>query len=204
MKKQLLLSTLLGAVMALGIAQGAHAATSATQTCTGTLGQMKQVVGNGTPLTATIDTNDGTLSTALVPAFTMTTNTSASTPLTLKATCNTTTVAQNAFVGDGTTNYLVLTNNTVKPIAGAVDDAKLATPTAANNGNVIAYSIGAPTFTSGQLAYTWNAGGNYWDAALTHKGNTNTSLTTGTAPKTNTYSFDDEPGDYQATITMSF
>lgn len=208
MKKIKLLSTLLFAgAFALGASQGAFAATSASQTCTGTLGTMKQVITNGGNIAATIDSDTGTLSAAFTPAFRITTNTNSSQSMLLSSTCNTSTVAQNAFFGDGDagTTYIVLTNNTVLPTAAAVTDAKATTPVPANNGNVIVYGLTPVSDVECDLDYTWNNTNKNWDAALTNKGNTDTSLTVpAAAPKSLTYSYDDEPGSYQATITLSF
>lgn len=211
MKKRLLLATLIGNVIAIGISQGAaHAASFADQTVIATLGQMKQVVGNGSALSANIDPDTGQLSAAMTPSYTITTNTNGNTNMTLKATCLTTGLPQNAFFGDGSAGgtYIVLTNNTVLPPIGAVSDAKLVTPTPSVNANVIVYSITPPADVGGtQLVYTWQNAptDKYWTAVLHHKGNTNTDITIpiGT-PKSLTYSFDDEPGQYEATVTLSF
>lgn len=208
MKKHLLLATLLlGGALLLCSAQVTYAATTASQTVTGTLAAMQQVVTNGGNITATIDPDTGTLSAAFTPGFTITTNTASSQPMTLTSTCNTTTVAQNAFFGNGSagTTFIVLTNNTVLPTVAAVTDAKSGSPTPANNADVIVYGITPPSTIAGQLVYTWNNTNQNWDIALTHKGNTNTSVTVpAAAPKASTYSFDDDPGNYQATITLSF
>ena len=207
MNKVKLLTTLLFAgAFALGTAQGAFAATTASQTCTGTLGQMKKVVDFGGNIGSVINTDTGVLETTFNPTFRMTTNTSNATALILSSTCNTSTVAQNAFVGDGASNttFLVLTNNTILPTVAAVNDAKAAVPVDTQNPNVIAYPITKPADIATQLAYTWNAAA-YYDASLTHSGNTDTALIVpAAAAKANTYSFDDGPGAYQATVTLSY
>lgn len=98
-----------------------------------------------------------------------------------------------------------MTNNTTLPSVAAVNDAKSAVPVPANNPDTIAYTVTPPSNIAGQLAYTWNNGNQDWDVALTHQGNTNTAITVpAAAPRGNTYSFDDSPGNYQATITLSF
>lgn len=208
MTKRLLTTTLLlASVLAISSAQGAFAATSASQTCTGTLGTMKQVITNGGNIAATIDTDTGALNLAFTPAFRITTNTNSSQNLELTALCNTTTIAQNAFSGDGNpgTTFISLTNNTVLPTVADVVDAQSASPTASLNPDVITYGVTPPSNIAGELVYTWDAVPKHWDAALTHKGNTDTSLTVpAAAPKANTYSFDDDPGSYQATVTLSF
>lgn len=205
--KKLLLSTLLGSVIAFGLSQGAFAATSASQTITGTLAAMKQVVTNGGNITATIDPDTGTLSATFNPGFTITTNTNSAENMTLTALCNTTTIAQNAFSGTGApgATFITLTNNTVLPTVAAVTDAQSGSPTPASNADVITYGVTPPSNVVGQLVYTWDAVNIRWNAVLTHKGNTNTLLTVpAAAPKTNTFSFDDDPGSYQATVTLSF
>jgi len=206
-KLKLLSALLISGALAISASQGAFAATTASQTVTGTLGAMKQVVTNGGNIAAVIDPDTGTLSLAFTPGFTLTTNTNAAEPLTLTATCNTTTLVQNAFSGDGNpgTTFISLTNNTILPTVAAVTDAKSAAPTPANNADVIAYGVTPPTNIAGQLIYTWDAVNIRWNASLSHKGSTNTALTIPAAtPKANTYSFDDDPGNYQATITLSF
>ena len=209
MRKIKLLSTLLfvGA-FALGASQGAFAATSATQTVTGTLGTMKQVEGVGVALTATIIPDDGLLSAALIPAFKVTTNTSSSQNMYIKAECNTTgSVLVNALSGDGLTGttFLSMTTpgETGLPAAGAVTNAQSGAPVPASNGNVITYGIAQPTLAAG-FTYT-NFASTRWNFALAHKGVTNTSATVAAAvPRTGTYSFDDEPGVYTSILTMSF
>ena len=208
MKKRILLSTLLlASIIAIG-SPSAFAATSATQTITGTLANMKKVVTNGGTLTSVIDVDTGNLSTALSPAFRITTNTNASQNLHLTAVCNTTTGNVNAFSDKGApagTKYIAISNSTVIPLAAAVTDALSATPTATANSNVIAYGITGPTDTAGQLLFTWQTGINKYTGNLTHKGNTDTTVNVPTgAAATNTYSFDDEPGSYLAAITLSF
>ena len=206
-KLKLLSAVLISGALAISASQGAFAATTASQTVTGTLAAMKQVVTNGGNISAVIDPDTGTLSLAFTPGFTLTTNTNASEPLTLTSTCNTTTIAQNAFSGTGVVGatFITLTNNTVLPTIAAVTDAQSGAPTPANNADAISYGVTPPTTIAGQLTYTWDAVNIRWNAALTHKGNTNTALNIpAAAPKANTYSFDDDPGNYQATITLSF
>ncbi len=208
MKKRILLSTLLlASVIAIG-SQSAFAATSATQTITGTLAAMKQVITNGGTLTSVINPDTGNLTTALSPAFRITTNTSAAQNLDLTALCNTTTGNVTAFSDKGApagTKYIAVSNSTVLPLATAVADALSAAPTATANPNVIAYGVTGPTDTAGQLAFTWQTLTKKYTGNLTHKGNTDTTVNIPSgAAATNTYSFDDEVGSYLAAITLSF
>lgn len=207
MKNRILLSTLLLlSVIAIGT-QSVLAATTASQTITGTLGQRKQVVANGGNIAAIIDPDTGALSAAFTPAFRLTTNTNASQSVRMTSLCSATGGAQNAFFGDGnsTTTFIVLTNNTVLPTVADVNNAKGVTPVPANNPNVIVYAITKPADVPGDLVYTWDNPNQYYNAALTNKGNTDTLLTVpASTPRTDTYSFDDEPGSYQADVTLSF
>lgn len=183
----------------------AACSSSASQTVAGSLPQLKQVVANGGNISATINETTGDLSAALTPAFRLTTNTSAPINVRMTSTCNTTTIVQNAFSGDGGvgTTFLILTNNTVLPTIAAVDDAKgAAVP--AQNANVIAYAITPTALVPAELSYTWDNANQYYNGVLTHKGGTDTLLTTQTAPKAGTFSIADVDGVYQATIILSF
>ncbi len=187
--------------------QGALAATTASQTVTGTLGPVKQIITNGGNIAATIDPTTGSLSTALTPGFRMITNTNLSQNVRMTSTCNTTGGAQNAFFGDGNTGttFLVLTNSTILPTVAAVTDAKSGGPTPAINAEAIVYAINKPADIPGHLAYTWDNVNKYYNAALTNKINTDTLLTIpAAAPRAGTFSTADSDGAYQATITLSF
>ena len=206
MNKLKVLSTLLFAgAFAISAQQGAYAALSASQTVTATLGTTRAVVTYGGNITSTID-DAGSLVTAFTPGFEIMTNSAASQALTLKATVVSSDAGvQDAFFGNGTADYIVLANDTIKPTAAAITDAKATTPVETANPNCIAYSVNNPSNIGGQLTYTWNVGGKYWDMTLTHKGDTYTSLTIPAgAARPLTYSGDDEAGAYKATITMSF
>lgn|SRR5574344_518422 len=205
MNKKLLTSALiLTGLMTVGLTQQVKAATSASQPVTATLGTTKSVQANGGTITSTIN-DDGNLVTALTPTFLIITNTAASQAMTLQATANTTTGNVNAFSGNGTTNYITLTNSTVLPTAAAVTNAQSASPAVTSNANVITYPITNPTNTTSVITYTWNNTNQYWNIALTNKGNLNQTYTIPTgAAKSGTYSGDDETGSYTATITLSF
>lgn len=203
-KKYLLSAFILSGVVLLGLTQSAQAATTASQTCTAVLGSTKSVAANGGNIASTIN-DTGNLVTAFAPAFLITTNNSSSQAMTLQATTTTTTGNVNAFSGDGTTDYITLSNNTVLPTAAAVTNAQSTSPVVTSNANVITYPITNPTNTTGVITYTWNSSGNYWNINLTNKGNLNTIYTIPAgAAKSGTYSGDDEAGNYQATITLSF
>lgn len=213
MTKIKLLSTLLFAgAFALNVHNGALAACSptASQTVTGTLAQCKCVQTDGGNISANIDC-DGVLSAAFVPAFQIKTNSASATNMYLEAKCNTLGgVLVNALSGTGATGgtFISLTNQTGAsgiPTAAAVLDAQAPVPVPVTNTNVIAFGVNAPTTQAGILVYTWNAGTKRWDAVLTKKGTTNTALTVpAAAARPLTFSFDDEPGSYQAIVTLSF
>lgn len=208
-KKRALLSTFLFAgILALSMPQKAQAALSASQTVSGTLALVRSVTTNGGTLTSVIDPTTGNLNTTLNPGFTIQTNTHASQPMTLKATLTDSSgPGVNALFGNGTIDNIILANTAAGsvPLTTAITDIKSGTPTPANNANAIAYQVTNPANIGGQLTYTWNNGGQYWDAALTHTGNTNTALIVPAGPAVaNTYSIDDEVGTYQAIVTLSF
>lgn len=187
--------------------QEAFAALSASQTVTGVVPTVKVVATNGGNIAAVIDPTTGTLSAALTPGFTLTTNTNAALPLTLSVTVNTSGGSLSGLFGTGATGstFILLTNSTVLPTPAAVVDASSGAPTPASNANVIAYPVDAPADIPGQLVYTWDALNTRWNGSLTHKITTNTLLTIpASAPKANTFSIDDADGSYQATVTLSF
>ncbi|MCI1272902.1 MAG: hypothetical protein LKG27_00510 [Clostridiaceae bacterium] len=205
MNKNLVITALsLVAIMSIGTMQPSKAATTASQIVTATLGTTKAVQTNGGTISSTID-DSGNLVTALSPSFLIITNTAASQAMTLQATANTTTGNVNAFSGNGTTNYITLTNSTILPTAASVTNAQSASPVVTSNPNVITYQITNPTNSTGVITYTWNSTNSLWNIALTNKGNLAQTYTIPTgAAKSGTYSGDDEAGSYQATITLSF
>lgn len=208
-KRGTLLSTMLFAsVLALSTCQGAHAALSASQTVSGTLALVQSVTTNGGTITSVIDPTTGNLNTTLNPGFTISTNSHASQAMTLKATLTDSTgPGINALFGNGTVDNIILANTAAGsiPLHTAITDIKSGSPTPANNANAIAYQVTTPANIGGQLTYTWNNGGQYWDATLTHSGNTNTAFVIPSgAAVANTYSTDDEVGTYQAIVTLSF
>jgi len=210
MKKNMLLKTfLIIGIVIITASEATYAACSptASQTVTGTLGPLKQVVTNGGNLAAVIAESGGALSVDLNPGFRVTTNISTSQAMYLKAECNAGGLV-NALSGTGVAGdtFISLANQTVAATAAAVTDSQAAIPIPANNANVIAYPVTPPTSQAGILVYTWNPGLKRWDANLTHKGITNTALTVpaGSIPKNDTFSTADAEGTYQAIITLSF
>lgn len=204
MKKKILTTLLLAGVITLGSAQMGFAATTATQTLTASLGTMKKVMTNGGTISSSIDTDTGNLVTTFSPGFRIQTNTNSALGLTLTSTCVGGST-QNAIYDRSGTRYIILANATVPPTDAAIGDCKQATPTAAQNANAISYAVTEPSDIAGQLDYTYNATNANWDVSLTHKGQTDTSLSIPAgAAATNTYSYDDEAGTYTAAVTLSF
>lgn len=106
-KRGALLSRMLFAsVLAFSLTSGAHAATSASQTLSGTLALVQSITTNGGTITSVIDPTTGNLNTTLNPGFTIKTNTHASQALTLKATLTDQGGSGvNALYGNGTIQH---------------------------------------------------------------------------------------------------
>ena len=207
MKKKLLLSTALCGLMMFGMAQETKAATTASQTVTGTLGLIRIVVANGGTIASNIDEN-GNLVTAFSPAFRILTNRSSSQAMVLSATLTDQSGSGvNALYGNGTTNNLILANTAAGeiPTAAAIADIKAGSADPDNNPNAIAYTVTNPVDVPGDLAYTWNNGNQNWDADLTNRGITDTELVVPSgAAVANTFNVQDAEGDYEAIVTLSF
>jgi hypothetical protein len=176
-----------------------------SQYLTVTTSEAKSIVTSGGNTTTTINVNTGALSAALTPTFLITTNSDDEQKLTLSAVADTQNGSINAIFNISDVKYIVLTNSTVPPTSDSVTDIENGNPTAANNPNVIAYSINAPATTSGQLSAAYNTINKNWDLSLMNQGTIVTSITIPAEnPLNNTYSFNDLAGTYQATITLSF
>lgn len=161
------------------------------------------VTGGSTSAAINVDT--GVLGGSFAPAFRINTNVIDDQSLALTATATTQSGPQNAIFNVSTTKYIILTNTNVLPPVNSLGNIKTGSPTPASNPNAIAYVINDPVAVPGRLIVGYNSIGKYWDMAVSENGNTDTSITVpGGAPFTNTYSFHDEPGNYQATITLSF
>ena len=157
---------------------------------------------NGGNVAAIITPTTGVLDSALTPSFKLTSNEKHA--LELTASVVTTGGSENALFQDSGVQYLVLanTNATQKPTSAAVANAGSAAPLVASNDNAIAYpivSVNAAGDTVG--AMTFNVDKYMMDA---DEGVTTVTLTTGTSPRTNTYSFgSDKAGQYKAEILLS-
>lgn len=155
-------------------------------------------------INANIDSDTGLLSTVLNPGFIITTNSPQTYTLTMSATATTSGGTTNPIFAIGTSRYIVLTNNTVLPTASSVNNITSGSPTASSNPNAIAYPINDPTTTTG-LTVTYSSTNRNWLLTLNRAGNTTTVLVIpANTPLANSFSTDDEAGDYKATVTLSF
>jgi len=207
MKKQLLLSTLLGAVAAFSLAQGAFAANNASQIITGSLAATKAItVKSGQSTTTSIAPSSGVLAAQLTPGFTLNDN-EAIGALTLTATVDTGAATPCFGVGTDTFNYIALGNTTTKPSASDVANAIAADIDL--NPNVIAYKIAAPAVTkiSGSGSLTAFAyGSNKWTSTGGDAGVYDVIITSDAAKAARTGTFDstDLVGNYAANLTLTF
>lgn len=190
--------------MIAGIGTSHAISNTASQTLQCTLGTYLDIqpVTSGAVTTTTIAPDTGNLAAALVSKFAINLNTDAQT---LYLQGNTTGAAgvTNALFQQGANQYVVFSNTTVGklPTAAAITDVKSAAPTAANNSNAIAYPIASVALT--------NSGTSVYDplknqyTLVANSGSTTATTTTGTTPYTNTYSYNDNAGTYQAIMTLT-
>lgn len=203
MKKNILLIPFL---TTLTFAQTAFANQTQSYYFTGVMENTKAVSTNGGNLNATIDTSTGVLSKALTPGFIISTNTGQEQDLTISAKCQIQGGTTPAILNISSAKYIVLTNSAVLPSSSSVNDITTTThsPTPSLNPNAIAYGINDPATATG-LTVGYNMTTKVWYLQLKKNGQTPTSITIpAAAPLSGTYSVDDEPGDYKATITLSF
>lgn len=192
-------------ILASSFSTCAFGAQTTSQYFTGTLLVNNSVVFTGGSTTAAINVDTGVLNGSFSPSFRLNTNVIDDQSLALTVTANTQSGTQNAIFNVAANKYVILTNSNVLPPVNSLTNIKTGSPTAANNPNAIAYAINDPVAVPGRLIVGYNTIGKYWDMSVSQNGNTDTSITVpGGAPFNNTYSFHDEPGNYQATVTLSF
>src|SRR5574344_1496470 len=122
----------------------------------------------------------------------------------MSATAKTSSGNVNAIFNTGTNKYIVLTNNLVIPASTSVSNITGGSPTATSNPNAIAYSVDNPTTYYG-LAVSYNSTNKNWQLTTSTYGYMTTALNIpAQTPLANTFSNDDEAGNYKATITLSF
>lgn len=162
-------------------------------------------VNSGT-FSANINADTGALSNSINPTFCMTTNYNQPQNLTLSASLSRQGGSENAIFNIGTTKYIILSNSSSLPTAAAITNIKGGSPSAASNSNAIAYQIQDPTtIGTSVLEVAYNTTNKNWDLRLKRRSQTYTTVNIPAAsPLANTYSFDDDAGGYQATITFSF
>ncbi len=177
---------------------------TASQTLQATLGTYLDItpVTSGAVTTTTITPDTGALAAALVSKFQVNLNTD-SQALYLQATTAGAAGNVNALFQQGGQTYLVLANTTTGkvPTAAAIADCKAAAPVAANNANAIAYPIASVSLDNSGTA-TYDATKNQYSVTA-NGGTTIATTTTGTAPYSGTYSFQDNAGTYQAIMTLT-
>lgn len=207
MKKQKILmsSLLLAFIMScLSGLNEAKAAPIASQTVTAVLGTVSSVESYGGNVSTTID-ETGSLTTPLDPGFKIISNIGTTQALTLTATTTSTSGEVNAFSSSNGNVYIALSNITTPPTSEAITNAQSESSQAASNPNVICYAVTPPTNIEGQLEYSWNSSGNYYDVNLSHQGDTITQLVVPAASaKPNTFNGNDESGSYQAVVVLSY
>lgn len=177
---------------------------SATQTLQCTLGTYLdiQAVTSGAVTTTTITPDTGNLGTALISKFQIDLNTD-NQQLYLQGNTTGAAGSVNALFEQGANKYVVFSNTTVGklPTAAAITDCKSASPTAVNNANAIAYPIASVALTNSGTS-TYDGTKNQYNITA-NSGSTIATTTTGTTPYTNTYSFQDNAGTYQAIMTLT-
>ena len=183
-----------------GLAKAADCECQAKGEVTATLADLCELTTNGGNLSAIINQSTGALDHALTPSFKLI----SSKPHSVEITANivTTGGVENAFFERSSTRYLLLANthSLRKPTPTDVSNAK-AVIILQVNANVIAYPVSSVTAsgaTTGALTFSTD---HYHINA--NSGTTAFTLTTGTTPRTNSFTTNDHPGQYKAEILIS-
>lgn len=180
------------------------ASQTASQFFVGTMCECNSVRTNGGNLNATIDTSTGSLSTALTPGFKIIKNSIFPRLLTMTGSVKTSSGNVNSIFNIGTTKYVILGNYSSPPTVSAVNNIKSGSPSSINNANAIAYTINDPETRPG-LFVTYDSTNDLWNLTLVSIGATTTSITVpASIPLGQTFDYNDQAGDYQAVITLSF
>lgn len=177
---------------------------TASQTLQATLGTYLDITAltAGAVTTTTIAPDTGNLATALISKFQVNLNTDTQ-QLYLQGNTTGAAGSVNALFQQGGQTYVVFSNTASgkQPTAAAIADCKVAAPTAANNANAIAYPIASVALDNSGTA-TYDTTKNQYNVTV-NGGTTIATTTTGTTPYTNTYSFLDNAGTYQAVMTLT-
>lgn len=189
----------------LGTLNASHAISSnASQVLQCTLGTYLDITAqtSGATTTTTIIPDTGNLTAALVSKFKINLNTD-SQDLYLQGKTTGAAGDVNALFRQGSQTYVVFSNTASGklPTAASIADCKTASPTATNNANAIAYPIASVSLDNGGTANYDNSKNQY--NIDVNGGTTIATTTTGTTPYTNTYSFQDNAGTYQAIMTLT-
>lgn len=165
---------------------------------------VKYVEADGGVISTTINTDTGAISNALTPAFEIGTNAPVQQTLTMSVNSLTSSGNVNSLFTSGSNRYIVFTNNTVVPSSTSVSNITGGSPAAASNPNAIAYLVNAPSTSSG-LSVAYSSTNRNWQFTTTSWGRFSTTLNIPiSTPLSNTFSTNDEPGNYRATVTLSF
>lgn len=177
---------------------------SASQTLQCTLGTYLDITPqtSGAVTTTTISPDTGNLAAALVSKFQIRLNTDTQ-QLYLQGKTTGAGGDVNALFQQGGQTYVVFSNTASGkvPTAAAIADCKTAAPAATNNANAIAYPIASVSLDNSGNA-TYDSTKNQYNVTV-NGGTTIATTTTGTTPYTNTYSFQDNAGTYQAIMTLT-
>lgn len=183
----------------------AIAESTTPQNFTSTLPDTFSVEASPGSLSANINVDTGVLSNDIIPSFRLISNKESGKTLTQSWSCATTGAAQNAIFRVNTTTYVILTNYNVPPDVSSITNIKSGTAAVSSNPNAIAYPINAPSGLVNRLDISFDSNNNVWKLNLLKNGNITTSQTISVArPLSDTFSLDDEPGSYKATVTLSF
>jgi len=203
MKTKFLISAIL--LASLTCTQSAIAArSSAPVHLNGTLGSVVEVYAVGTALNANINDPLGTLDAFFQPAFEMRSTEHDKKNLTLKVTSKITggTYVNSAF-NNGATKYIILTNDTNPPPVSSLNNIK--TGALNDNPNAIAWQANDPSNDTGNITVGYSDADDWWTLRLTSCGYSKTSFLIPAANALGgSFNFDDEEGDYKATVTVSF
>lgn len=184
----------------------ANAATSASQTITGTLNPFVSVSTVEGTSTAVSINQDGSLSTNLNPGFKFTSNNQSGASATFTIKVNTSDGSQVdaiSGVNGSTSGQIVLGNNSNLPTKASVQDALSSSPASANNANAISYAVNfnVDNTTNGSTPVFDTTGNAVSGNVLIKNGTSQVTMNIDkNSLRANTYSTDDVAGSYQATI----
>lgn len=191
-------------VMAVEGFSSAWADTSAIQTYAVAVAAVVEVSPAGGNINTTINEDTGALGAAFTPSFQMRSNDSSHKNLTLKVEANTASGLQNAIFNIGSTKYMIMTSSANPPAVSSLTNIKTG-PTQGGNPNAIAYVVNNPSDDTGNITITYQSTYKNWNLYLRTSRNSRTTLRVpASTPMNNTFDYDDESGNYNAIVTLSF